>query len=298
MTVKKRTDLDWRDMRIFLALGRYGSLSATARALRVNHATVARRVHSLELSVGQKLVERRPDGYVLTPAGERALRVAAEMESAAQSLKHAGLNDADGSLGGLVRINAPPGLSQGFILARLTELTNSYPGLDIDLATNLRSVSLDRHEADIAVRVGDLVDADLIARPLGRMAFGFYGSSAQCEKVELGEPPVFVSFNEESADMPGTSWLVQQFPHARISLRAENHILQAIAARDGAGLALLPHYLGRTLPGLNLCALGPVPPPRDMWLLTRRQDRNVPRLRAVMEHLIDAFRRKEALFNG
>lgn len=298
MTVKKRTDLDWRDMRIFLALGRYGSLSATARALRVNHATVARRVHSLELSVGQKLVERRPDGYVLTPAGERALRVAAEMESAAQSLKYAGLNDADGSLGGLVRINAPPGLSQGFILARLTELTNSYPGLDIDLATNLRSVSLDRHEADIAVRVGDLVDADLIARPLGRMAFGFYGSSAQCEKVELGEPPVFVSFNEESADMPGTSWLVQQFPHARISLRAENHILQAIAARDGAGLALLPHYLGRTLPGLNLCALGPVPPPRDMWLLTRRQDRNVPRLRAVMEHLIDAFRRKEALFNG
>jgi molybdate transport repressor ModE-like protein len=298
MTDKKRTELDWQDMRIFLALGRYGSLSATARALRVNHATVARRVQSLEETVGQKLVERRPEGYVLTSAGKTALRVAAEMESAAQTMKHAGASDGDSSLRGLVRINAPPGLSQGFILARLTQLTESYPGIDIDLATNLRSVSLGRHKADIAVRVGRLVDADLIARSLGRMAFGFYGAAAQCERVERGEPPVFVSFNEESADMPGTSWLTQQFPHSRVSLRAENHILQAIAARDGAGLALLPHYLGRGLPGLSLCALGPLPPPRDMWLLIRRQDRNVPTLRVVMQHLIDSFKKDEALFDA
>lgn len=296
MTDKKRTELDWQDMRIFLALGRYGSLSATARALRVNHATVARRVKSLEESVGQKLVERRPEGYVLTPAGKNALQVAAEMESAAQAMNHAGTSD--GNLRGLVRINAPPALSQGFILARLTQLTESYPGIDIDLATNLRSVSLDRHKADIAVRVGRLVDADLIAKSLGGMAFGFYGATAQCERVERGEPPVFVSFNEESADMPGTSWLAQHFPRSRVSLRAENHILQAIAARDGAGLALLPHYLGRRLPGLSLCALGPLPPPRDMWLLIRRQDRNVPALRVVMQHLIDSFKKDKALFDA
>ncbi|KQR77144.1 LysR family transcriptional regulator [Burkholderia sp. Leaf177] len=296
MTDKKRTEIDWQDMRIFLALGRYGSLSATARALRVNHATVARRVQSLEESVGKKLVERRPEGYVLTPAGHDALKVAAEMEVAAQTMKHAGTSDGDGSLRGLVRINAPPALAQGFILSRLTQLAESYPGIDIDLATNLRSVSLDRHKADIAVRVGRLVDADLIAKSLGGMAFGFYGAQAQCERIERGEPPVFVNFNEESADMPGTSWLTQHFPRARISLRAENHILQAIAARDGAGLALLPHYLGRALSGLSLCALGPVPPSRDMWLLIRRQDRNVPTLRVVMQHLIDSFKENEALF--
>ncbi|MBU9214880.1 MULTISPECIES: LysR family transcriptional regulator [Burkholderia] len=298
MTDRKRTEFDWQDMRIFLALGRYGSLSATARALRVNHATVARRVQSLEESVGRKLVERRPEGYVLTPAGKDALQVAAEMESAAQTMRHSGAGEDDGSLRGLVRINAPPALSQGFLLARLTQLTESHPGIDIDLATNLRSVSLDRHKADIAVRVGSLVDADLIAKPLGSMAFGFYGATSQCERIERGEPPVFVSFNEESADMPGTSWLRQQFPHARVSLRAENHILQAIAARDGAGVALLPHYLGRCLPGLSPCALGPTPPSRDMWLLIRRQDRNVPTLRVVMQHLIDAFKESEALFDA
>ncbi|MDR5855262.1 LysR family transcriptional regulator [Caballeronia sp. LZ062] len=298
MTDKKRTELDWQDMRIFLALGRYRSLSAAARALRVNHATVARRVQSLEESVGQKLVERRPEGYVLTPAGNRALQVAAEMETAAQTMKHAQASDGELSVRGLVRINAPPALCQGFLLARLTQITESYPGIDIDVATNLRSVSLDRHKADIAVRVGRLVDADLIAKSLGRMAFGFYGATAQCERAERGEAPVFVSFNEESADMPGTDWLTQHFPHSRVSFRAENHILQAIAARDGAGLALLPHYLARGLPGLRLCELGPLPPPRDMWLLIRRQDRNVPTIRAVMQHLVEAFEESATLFDA
>ncbi|MBI0539672.1 LysR family transcriptional regulator, partial [Roseomonas sp. KE2513] len=66
MADQKRTDLDWQDVRNFVALARHGSLSAAARMLSVNHATIARRLHSLEESLGEKLVERRSDGYVLT----------------------------------------------------------------------------------------------------------------------------------------------------------------------------------------------------------------------------------------
>ncbi|MFP3570811.1 LysR family transcriptional regulator, partial [Paraburkholderia sp. SIMBA_030] len=69
MTEQKRTDIDWEDLRFFAALARHRSLSAAARALRVNHATVARRISSLELSLGAQLFERRPDGYVLTVQG-------------------------------------------------------------------------------------------------------------------------------------------------------------------------------------------------------------------------------------
>nr|WP_132457965.1 LysR family transcriptional regulator [Paraburkholderia sp. BL8N3] len=295
MIDRNRTELDWQDMRMFLALGRYRSLSAAARALRVNHATVARRIQSLEDSLGEKLVERRPDGYVLTPAGESTLEVAAEMDAATQTLTRVGASPGD-TLRGLVRINAPPALAQGFLLARLADITMAYPALDIDLATDLRSISLNRHKADIAVRVGHPVDADLIAKPVGSMAFGFYGTPAQCDRAERGESPTFVCFNEESGIMPGSTWLTQQFPRSRIAFRAENHILQAIAARGGTGLALLPHYLGRGLSDLRLCALGPLPPPRDMWLLIRRQDRNVATIRAVMQHLLDSFRENESLF--
>src|SRR5262245_61951538 len=127
MADKKRTEPDWQDLRVFLALGRHGSLSAAARALSVNHATIARRIHSLEATLGEKLVERRAEGYVLTPAGTRALAAASDMETAIQTLGRAG---ADDTPRGLVRVNAPPALVHGFLVARLAQVPAQHPGLD------------------------------------------------------------------------------------------------------------------------------------------------------------------------
>ncbi len=87
---EKRTEVDWQDLRIFLALGRHGSLSGAARALGVNHATIARRLHSLEDSLGETLVERRPEGFVLTLAGTHTLAAASDMDSASRTLGRAG----------------------------------------------------------------------------------------------------------------------------------------------------------------------------------------------------------------
>jgi DNA-binding transcriptional LysR family regulator len=297
MADRKRTEVDWQDVRVFLALGRYRSLSAAARALQVNHATIARRIQSLEDSMGEKLVERRPDGYLLTAAGERALQAATGMEAAAQLLTRAGRAD-DEDVRGVVRINAPPALAHAFLAAQLARVTSAHPGLDIDLATDLRSISLDRRKADIAVRIGKPNDGDLIAQTVGKLAFGFYGTNARCDEVEKGMPPVFVSFDEQNSDMPEGVWLAQQFPRARIAFRAENQVLQAAAARAGAGIALLPHYIGRQVQGLRPCALTPLPPAREVFLLIRGQDRHARPVRTVMRHLVDAFKENRALLGA
>ena len=297
MADRKRTEVDWQDVRVFLALGRYRSLSAAARALQVNHATIARRIQSLEDSMGEKLVERRPDGYLLTAGGERALQAATGMEAAAQLLTRADRAD-DEDVRGVVRINASPALAHAFLTAQLARVTSAHPGLDIDLATDLRSISLDRRKADIAVRIGKPNDGDLIAQSVGKLAFGFYGTNARCDEVEKGMPPVFVSFDEQNSDMPEGIWLAQQFPRARIAFRAENQVLQAAAARAGAGIALLPHYIGRQVQGLRPCALTPLPPAREVFLLIRGQDRNARPIRTVMRHLVDAFKESRALFGA
>lgn len=297
MADRKRTEVDWQDVRVFLALGRYRSLSAAARALQVNHATIARRIQSLEDSMGEKLVERRPDGYLLTAGGERALQAATGMEAAAQLLTRADRAD-DEDVRGVVRINASPALAHAFLTAQLARVTSAHPGLDIDLATDLRSISLDRRKADIAVRIGKPNDGDLIAQSVGKLAFGFYGTNARCDEVEKGMPPVFVSFDEQNSDMPEGIWLAQQFPRARVAFRAENQVLQAAAARAGAGIALLPHYIGRQAQGLRPCALTPLPPAREVFLLIRGQDRNARPIRTVMRHLVDAFKENRALFGA
>ncbi len=293
MTEKKRTEIDWQDVRIFLALARHGSLSAAARALNVNHATISRRLQSLEATLGETLAERRPDGYALTPAGVQALAAASDMEAAVQTLGRGGGDDAPK---GVVRVNAPPALSLAFVTRHLAELPRLHPGLDVDLATDLRSISLERHEADIAVRVGRPEDGDFIAKPMGEIAYGFYGTAAACERVAGGEAPVLVGFDEANSFMPDASWIGQHYPQARIAFRSNNHVAQATAARTGVGLAMLPHYIGRQEPALRWCATLPARPPREVWLLLRRQDRRDLTIRTVVEHLTRAFADARALF--
>jgi DNA-binding transcriptional LysR family regulator len=293
MAVQKRTEPDWQDIRVFLALGRHGSLSAAARALSVNHATIARRLHALEAALGEKLVERRPDGYILTPAGTRTLAAAGDMEAAVGTLGRGGRDDTPR---GRVRVNAPPSLSQGFLIGRLATIPARYPALDIDLAADLRVVSLERHETDIAVRLGRPQDGDVLARPLVTMGYGFYGTAKTCRRIEAGADPVFVGFDEVNAHVPEAVWLARHFPRARMAFRAGNQFAQAAAARADAGLALLPHFVGRADKRLSLCRLTPVPAPREIWLLTRRQDRKEAPIRTVVDALIEMFRDERALF--
>jgi len=279
-------------MRVFLAVARHGSLSAAARALSVNHATIARRLHALEADLGEKLLERRPEGYVLTAAGGYALEAASEMERAADALTR---GSGDGAPAGLVRVNAPPALAAAFLTAGLAGIASRHTALDIDLATSLRSVSLERHEADIAIRVGRPEDGDVIARQLGSIGYGYYGTEGACGRWDA-KAPVFVGFDEADAHLPEALWLSRHFPRARLAFRASNQHAQAIAARSGVGIALLPHYIGRAEPSLRPCAIGPVPVPRDVYLLTRRRDRHSPAIRLVAEEVIGLFAAARALF--
>jgi DNA-binding transcriptional LysR family regulator len=295
MADKKRTEPDWQDLRVFLALGRHGSLSAAARTLRVNHATIARRLRALEAALGERLVERRPDGYVLTPGGTRTLAAASDMEAAVQTL---GRGEADDGPRGMVRVNAPPALAQGFLMERLAAVTMRYPGLDVDLATDLRVVSLERHETDIAVRLGRPQEGDVVARPLLTMGYGFYGTAKLCRRIEDGADPVFVGFDEVNAHVPEAVWLARHFPRARVSFRTGSQFGQAIAAKADAGLALLPHFIGRNEGRLRLCRLTPVPPVREVWLLTRRQDRKELPIRTVVDAVTAMFRDARALFEA
>jgi len=294
MADRIRTGPDWEDIRLFIALARHGSLSAAARALSVNHATVSRRIASLEDSLGERLVERRPDGYVLTPAGDRILAAANAMEIAAATMARG----ADGGPRGLVRISATPGLAQGFLVARLARLPARHPGLDVEVSTDIRAVSLERREADIALRIGRPQDGDVIASRLAGLGFGFYATAEWRRRLARGVAPAFVGFDEANAHLPEAAWLTRHFPRARVAFHTDNQFAQAVAAAAGAGIALLPHFIGRADRRLGPCAPGPAPPPRELWLVKRRQDRTDPSIRIVTDFLAGIFAEESKLFEG
>jgi DNA-binding transcriptional LysR family regulator len=296
MADKKRTALDWEDVRYFVALARHGSLSATARALRVNHATVARRVASLEALFRRPLFDRRADGYVLTAGGRAVLGQARAMDAAALSVMR-GL-DAGAELNGLVRVTAGRTLAEGFLIDRLDRLRQRHPAIDLELIAEARVISLARGEADLALRFGALKDSELIARRVGTVAFDLYASPAYRKTLAGGAPPEIVGFDQDSESIAEAAWLAREFGDARVSFRANNQTSQAAAARAGYGVALLPRYLAARDPRLVPAPLGKRLPERDVWLLMRRELHKVPRVRAVADYLADLFRREQRLLAG
>ena len=184
MADKKRTmELDWEDLRFALALARHGSLSAAARALSVNHATVSRRIERLQAAIGQLLFDRRKEGYRLTDTGEMVLDQLTRMDEAVLSLLSLPMAVEDG---GLVRLTAARVLADGFLIDRLGELRQRLPTTDIEMIGESRVISLARREADIAIRLGSPKDSELVGRKIGQIGFGFYASGAYLADLAAG----------------------------------------------------------------------------------------------------------------
>jgi molybdate transport repressor ModE-like protein len=294
MPVSRQTrDLDWEDLRYFLALTRHGSLSAAARGLHVTHATVSRRVTSLEAMLGRPLFERRADGYALTAQGKELLDEASVMEEAALSVLRR--VETGNELNGVVRLTANRTLADRFLIDRLRKLHDCYPGLNLELIGDARVVSLARREADIALRLGTPKDSDLMTRKVATIAFGLYASPAYCDKLACGDKPEFIGYDRDSDFIFEASWLTHQFPDARFTFRTNSQTSQAAAARAGYGVALLPQFLAASDPGLVAVEFGDLLPDREVWLLIRRDVGKAPLIRAVADSLIEIFRRERHL---
>jgi DNA-binding transcriptional LysR family regulator len=295
MVDRFRSDVDWEDLRFFVALARHGTLSAAARALSVNHATVARRITNLETALDRKLFERRPDGYALTPAGRSVLDAAGLMEGAARALED---RAADAGLTGLVRLTATPSLAEAFLIPRAAGWQTEHPALAIEIVADIGKRSLMRRATDIALRLSRPDDGELIARRLATIGYGFFATQAWRERIEAGGTAEFVGFDEANAQLPEALWLAHNYSGHRLAFRCNSQTAQASAARSGCGIALLPHFLVTDDPALVRVPLPKTPPSRDLWMLTRRDATRNRQVKAVVEYLTDLFHQERRTFLG
>jgi DNA-binding transcriptional LysR family regulator len=290
---------DWDDLRVFLTLAREGRLTAVAKRLGVSHPTVARRVKHLEEAVGARLFDRLPDRFVLTAAGEGLLGDVQSMEDAAASIhrRSAGLTDA---VHGTVRISASEAMTD-FLARNVTRLRRNLQCVEFELVASHMLANLSRREADLLIReqVPDL--AGIVTRKLGRVACAVYAASdfklGGDSRKALCDLP-WIGFDEEHAYMPGQSWIAALLEGKRPAIRVNNWLVLQQAARAGAGLTVLPCYLGDADPALK--RIGGIIPEvaADQWLLVHRDLRTLPRVRSVMDAVIRLFQEDRALLEG
>jgi DNA-binding transcriptional LysR family regulator len=144
--------LDWDDMRVFLGVARARSLSGAAPGLRMDPATVGRRIARLEEALGATLFLRSQQGYALTDLGQRLQARAEEAEEALRLAVEEGQGASQG-LTGQVRIGAPDGCAN-FVLPQVaSRIQSENPGLEIQILALPRVVNLSSREADMAITV-------------------------------------------------------------------------------------------------------------------------------------------------
>lgn len=276
------TPFDWNDIRYFLAVARKASLSAAARALRVDHTTVARRIAGLEAHLGLHLFHRLPRGWKLTAQGEALLVRAERLEAEALGMERAALEI--GPLTGPIRLTAPPILANQLLLPALLAFQRDNPGITLDLNTSAFPLNLTQGAADLALRVGWPQETGLIARKLCDIAYGLY---ARADGLEVARPPL-LGLDESWQGTDQRAWLEAHQAGAIPPLAASDVGTLLAAARLGWGTVLLPCFAAAAVPDLALVA-GEQPPDRPLCLILHADVRRAPRVRALADHLIQTF---------
>lgn len=287
MAEQKRTDIDWEDLRFFAALARHGSLSATARALKVNHATVARRVGALESALGFALFERRADGYQLSRHGTAILSEAGAMESAAGAIRDR-LAYSNGP-SGRVRLTTTRSIADLVIAPRLGDVLRGLADVELEIVTDIRVQSLAQREADIALRLGHPKDSDLTGKRVATIGYAFYASKAAAETVTESGPARLIGFDLDSDGVAEARWLETKFGPDAFVFRSSSNVVQANAAAAGLGIAMLPRFVANQNPALVEIDCGEAMPDRELWMLAPANLVDIPRIRAVWDGLAEIF---------
>jgi DNA-binding transcriptional LysR family regulator len=289
---------NWDDLRIFLCLAREGTLTTAAKALGVSHPTVARRVQALEKQIGARLFERLPDRFVPTSAGEELLADTESMEKAALSInrRSAGLSD---TVSGVVRLSA--GEAMAVLVARhLPWLRARLHQIEFEVVASHTLANLSRREADLLIREQAPDLAGIVTRKLCRVAYAIYAArplelkrTAMSTLVDLP----WIGFDDDHSYMPGQHWLHEQLGR-RPEIRVNNWLVLHDAVRSGAGLAVMPCYLADQDPRLRRVGGVLSEITTEQWLLVHRDLRALPRVRAVMDALVELFQRHRHLLEG
>jgi DNA-binding transcriptional LysR family regulator len=283
----------WDDLRFLLALAREGTLTAAATALGVSQPTVGRRLSVLEKKVGTPLIERRPEGYRLSDAGQAVVAQAERIEAAVLVADRATAFNSR-RMRGTVKLTSAEWLCGTVLAPALARFGQRHPDMTVELVAEARWMNLPRGESDLAIRGARFEHPGLLQRRVGLSEVGVYGTSEYLKSRGLpdlaaGSPGhCFVTLTED-ATRGDAAWLKAHASSAQVSARANGRLLLAALAAGGAGLALLPRLVGDATPGLMLLELSPLPPPRELYLGMRPDSRAIPRVRAVAEFVAAAL---------
>ncbi|MEO1362596.1 MAG: LysR family transcriptional regulator, partial [Pseudomonadota bacterium] len=242
--------MDWDKLRIFHAVADAGSLTHAGDRLNLSQSAVSRQIRALEESLNATLFHRHARGLILTEQGELLFDATIAMNKRLDAAS-ARIRDSEEEVFGDLRVTTTIGFGTLWLAPRLDKLYQQYPDLRVDLMLEERVLDLPMREADVAIRMKEPSQADLIRKRLMSVKMQVFATQAYLDENGIPEEPEDVTMHRlicqsVNATQVGASASLAQHLltyDVRSLLTVNNYfgVLQAVL--QDLGLGILPDYV-------------------------------------------------------
>ncbi len=264
---------NWDDLKFVLTVAETGSVSAAARAMGVNHATVLRRISAFEEAHGAEVFERAQSGYRLRPDRANVIEAAREAAQALGRVSHLLRANGTGE-GDLLRLTSTDTFCTTVLAEGAGRMSGAMAPHRVCLISSNAHLDIGRMQADLAVRPSVSRPDDMAGEAAAELGFGAYASDpGQTRWLGLSGP---------LARSRPAQWMIDNVTPAQIGACADSFLALREMARHGQGIAVIPHLLGAGTPGL-VPVVTELPEMRiPVWVLCHRDLAGSPRMRRFM----------------
>ncbi len=294
--------MDWDKLRIFHAAAEAGSFTHAGDALNLSQSAVSRQVSALERDLQTPLFHRHARGLMLTEQGEDLFRTVQDVISKLDATRSR-LTDSRERPKGELRITTNLGFGTGWLTPRLKGFLETYPDVKLKLMLTDDDLDLGMREADVAIRLREPAQPDLIRRRLFSLSYHLYASQAYVE--EHGQPQTLDDLDQHrllSLSFAGGSVLLENLnAHLHLERGAKTPRPAAFtvnnlpplyrAVIDGLGIATLPDYLVDQHSDLIVLMPQVVGPELDVFFVYAEEMKHVARVQVFRDYLVEAARR-------
>jgi DNA-binding transcriptional LysR family regulator len=258
-------------------------------------STVGRRLAALEGRLGVRLLTRTSQGYVVTSAGESILEGVERVESEALAIARL-IGGRDVRLEGTVSVTSVGAIASHVLAPCFARLHLQHPEITIELRPDTGHLGLPMREIDVVVRLTRLKQHEYLVRRVGSLAFGIYASLAYIKRHgELdfdsgcsGHRLILPLDDTETQTQ--VRWFTNAARAARVVLKTSDWEAQLNAVLSGDGVACLPRFYADNDPRLQRLSANISIPPAEIWLATHRDNRQIRRIRTVIECIVQGMR--------
>ena len=291
---KDEVGMNWDDVRIFLSVARQESLSAASKNLRLDPATLGRRVARLEREMDAVLFVKSPQGYVLTSAGEHLFNHA---EAAEQAMTGAvtDIRGADEGLKGTIRLGAPDGCATYLLPRVIGAIVDANPGLDVQIVALPRVFNLSKREADLAIAVSRPRTGRLRLQKISDYALSLAASKTYLETRDPIKTPADLRNHNVIGYIPDMIFdseldYLSELGLDKVRLASNLVSVQLGLLRAGAGIGVVHDFALRDAPELQTVLPDKLKLTRTFWLIRHADDARVERLNRFAEALKEGMR--------